>query len=81
MSHYAGIVAMALIATGITLCGVLFGWAMDHSLVPSQGGGWRCYASGIASAWGLVVLLAMPVGLPLLVSRFAKTVACHWAEL
>jgi hypothetical protein len=30
--------------------------------------------------WGLVVLLAMPMGLPLLVSQFAKTVPRHWAK-
>jgi hypothetical protein len=52
MSHCAGIVAMALIAIGITLCGVLTGWAMDHSLIPPQGGGWRCYAGCIASRGG-----------------------------
>jgi len=80
MSRYAGMVTMALIAAGITLLGVLVGWAMDQSLIPPQGGGWRCYASCIASVWGLVVLLAMPVGLPLLVSQVAKTVARRWAE-
>ena len=80
MSHYAAIVVIALGAVGVTLLGVQFGWMMDHSLIRPNGGGWRCYADGIASAWGVVVLLAAPVGLPLLVSRFAKTVARRWAE-
>ncbi|MDY0166416.1 MAG: hypothetical protein RBS80_07720 [Thermoguttaceae bacterium] len=76
MSRHTGIVAGALGAAAVTGVGVIFGWAMDQSLMPPFGGGWRCYAACVAIAWGLAVIVPLPV----LVSRFGKAVARHWAQ-
>jgi hypothetical protein len=27
------------------------GWAMDQSMLPPYGGGWRCYAACFAAVW------------------------------
>jgi hypothetical protein len=41
MSRHTGIVAGALGAAAVTGLGIIFGWAMDQSLMPPLGGGWR----------------------------------------
>ena len=76
MSRHAGIVAGALALAAVTSLGVIFGWAMDKSLMPPFGGGWRCYAACIAMAWGFAVVVSLPV----LVLRFGKAVARRLVE-
>ena len=76
MSCHTGIVAGALGAAAVTGLGIIFGWAMDQSLMPPLGGGWRCYAGCIAMVWGFAVVVSLPV----LVSRFGKAVARRVVE-
>jgi hypothetical protein len=45
-------IAIAILAVLlITALGVFAGWAMDQSLFPPSGGGWRCYRDCIAIVW------------------------------
>ncbi len=75
MSFRIGIVGKAICVAAVTGAGALFGWALDESSLPPHGERWRCYVAGIASVWGTVVVVLLPV----LVSRFGKTVARRWA--
>ena len=76
MSHHSGIVAGVLGAAAVTGLGVIVGWAMDQSLMPPFGGGWRCYAACIAMVWGFAVVVLLPV----LLSRFGKAVTRRLVE-
>ena len=76
MTRHAGIVAGALPLAAVTGLGVIVGWAMNQSLMPPFGGGWRCYAGCIAMVWGFAVVVSLPV----LVSRFGKAVARRVVE-
>ena len=76
MTRHPGIVAGALALAAVTGLGVIVGWAMNQSLMPPFGGGWRCYAGCIAMAWGFAVVVSLPV----LVSRFGKAVARRLVE-
>ena len=76
MSCHAGIITGALGAAAVTSLGVFVGWAMDQSLMPPIGGGWRCYAACIAAVWGFAAIVILPV----LVSRFGKALVRHSAQ-
>ena len=76
MSRHTGIVARGLGAAAVTGFGVIFGWAMDQSLMPPLGGGWRCYAACIALVWGFVAIVLLPV----LASRFGKAATRRLVE-
>ena len=76
MSRHTGIVAGALGAAAVTGWGIIFGWAMDQSLMPPLGGGWRCYAACIAVVWGFVAIVLLPV----LASRFGKAATRRLVE-
>jgi hypothetical protein len=55
------ILMAVLFAGAVTGVGMLFGWLMDQSLLPSGGGGWRCYWQCIVSVWLLVLVFASPI--------------------
>ena len=76
MTRHPGIVAGALALAAVTGLGVIVGWAMNQSLMPPFGGGWRCYTGCIAMVWGFAVVVSLPV----LVSRFGKAVARRLVE-
>jgi len=76
MGRHTGIVAGALGAAAVTGLGIIFGWAMDQSLMPPLGGGWRCYAACIAVVWGFALIVLLPV----LVSRFGKAATRRLVE-
>ena len=76
MTRHPGIVAGALALAAVTGLGVIVGWAMNQSLMPPFGGGWRSYAGCIAMVWGFAVVVSLPV----LVSRFGKAVARRVVE-
>ena len=76
MSRHTGIAAGTLGVAAASGLGAIFGWAMDQSLMPPFGGGWRCYAGCIAMVWGFAVVVSLPV----LVSRFGKAVARRLVE-
>jgi len=61
------VLAAALVSLVITSTGVFAGWAMDHSLWPPSGGGWRCYATCIAGVW---LMASGPLLLASALSRF-----------
>ena len=76
MSRHTGIVAGALALAAVTGLGVIVGWAMNQSLMPPFGGGWRCYAGCIAMVWGFALIVLLPV----LVSIFGKATAHRLVE-
>jgi hypothetical protein len=76
MIRHNGIVAGALGVAAATGLGVIFGWVMDQSTMPTFGGGWRCYVVCIATVWGIAATVLLPV----LVSRFGKAVARRLVE-
>jgi hypothetical protein len=46
------ILAVAIVvAVAVTYLGMVVGWAMDNSMFPPYGGGWRCYAACLAAVW------------------------------
>ena len=66
------IVVAVLAAFTITALGTYAGWAMDHSLMPPYGGGWRCYLVCIACVWAIplgVTAIASVPGLCRLLAR------------
>lgn len=58
--------------TAITVIGVLIGWIFDQSLLPFDGGGWRCYLAGVASAWAILLVAGAPVLVPVGTAIFAR---------
>lgn len=75
MTFRVGIVGKAICVAAVTGVGALFGWAIDESPLPPHGWRWRCCVMGIASVWGLAVVVMLPV----LVLRLGKAIARHWA--
>ena len=49
------IVVATVAAVLITALGVFSGWAMDGSLLPPSGGGWRCYRDCIVIVWSFPI--------------------------
>jgi hypothetical protein len=56
--------AATLAIVALTSLSLFMGWAMDHSILPPYGGGWRCYVACMEAVWTLpiggVLLACLP---------------------
>jgi hypothetical protein len=68
--------ASAIIAAvvGLLRLSYFVGWAMDNSILPPFGGGWRCYVFCFIAVWAIPVGAVFILSLPVLLQRVTKLI-------
>jgi hypothetical protein len=67
--------ALTIAAIAITARGLFVGWAMDQSIRPPSGGGWRCYAQCLGLTWAAALGVVGLTSLPAVCRRIADALS------